>query len=166
MARKRKEKAQVTSTPSLENTNVEETPQVEAAVIETPVTEDVVVEATPEEPAVEEAPQTEAPAGEVVVEEVKEEVKVEEVITSGNDTPLSARDFKNKLIQKVLKLAPGSFIKTGSADQWVKVLKNKGTLAVTQYGKVVFLNQISPDRGGKDILNKKYKIREFITDVE
>lgn len=162
MARKRKEKAQVTSTPSLENTNVEETPQVEAAVIETPVTEDVVVEATPEEPAVEEAPQTEAPVEEVVIEEVKEE----RVVVSSNDAPLSARDFKNKLIQKVLKLAPGSFIKTGSADQWVKVLKNKGTLAVTQYGKVVFLNQISPDRGGKDILNKKYKIREFITDVE
>lgn len=166
MARKRKEKAQVTSTPSLENTNVEETPRVEAAVTETPVTEDVVVEATPEEPSLEEAPQTEATAEEVVVEEVKEEVKVEEVFVSGNNAPLSARDFKNKLIQKVLKLAPNSFIKTGTVEQWLKVLKNKGTLAVTQYGKVVFLNQISPDKGGKDILNKKYKIREFITDVE
>lgn len=159
MARKRKENVQVTSAPSLETTNVEVAPQAEATVTETPVVEEIAAVETTETPQVEEVP---------VVEEVKEETTAPAEVAAApvKSESLSYGEFKNKLIQKVLKLAPNSFIRTGTADQWVKVLKNKGTLAVTQYGKVVFLNQIGPDRGGKDILNKKYKIREFITDVE
>jgi hypothetical protein len=156
MARKRKENTEVTSAPSLETPSVEVAPQAESTVTETPAAEEVVATETPQ---VVEAP---------VVEEVKEETAapVEVAVAPVKAESLSYGEFKSKLIAKVLKLAPNSFIRTGTADQWVKTLKNKGTLAVTQYGKVVFLNQIAPDRGGRDILNKKYKIREFITDVE
>ena len=155
MARKQKENTKVTSAPSLETPSVEVAPQAESTVTETPAAEEVVATETPQ---VVEAP---------VVEEVKEETAapVEVAVAPVKAESLSYGEFKSKLIAKVLKLAPNSFIRTGTADQWVKTLKNKGTLAVTQYGKVVFLNQIAPDRGGKDILNKKYKIREFITDV-
>lgn len=104
----------------------------------------------------EEVPDVEEKNTEVAIPE-----KVEESIANSN-----VSDFKSLLIKKITELAPGSFIKSGALGLWVKVLKNGGTLAVTQQGKVVFLNQIAPDKGGKDILNKKYRIKEFITNIQ
>lgn len=103
---------------------------------------------------------------EVVDNEKEIEDAAETSDTQSVTKPEHNQEFRKKLVAQVLKLAPGSFIRAGTVDQWIKVLKNNGTLAVTNTGRVVFVSQLSPDKGGKEVLNKKYSIRSFITDIQ
>jgi hypothetical protein len=123
-------------------------PVQEVAEIVTPVEEEVAV-VEPAEEVVAEAEQA-VEEVEQVVEEVKE---------------AAALSINDKIIEAIKKYAPGSYIRPGRVSYWAGIIRNGGTVGISSVGRVVHLNTLSPENGGRKVMENNFKARVILNDL-
>jgi hypothetical protein len=122
------------------------TPVQEVTEIVTPVEDEVVVEEKVEDTT--------------VTEEVKEEVTVE-----NQDEPTTGLSLNDKILEAVKKYAPGSYIRPGRVSFWAGIIRNGGTVGISNVGRVVHLNTLSPENGGRKVMENNFKARVILNDL-
>lgn len=111
-----------------------------------------------------------APTEEVTIEEeVKSPELVnttpEEIVTPDPTEKYPVEDINKVIIDAVKKYGNNIYLRPGRTSELAGIIKRGGTVGISNFGRIVHLNTLSPEGGGRKVMQTTFKARVIINDL-